>query len=173
MTEFNLYVVVPGAPVVAHSTGKFVAGAPVKSVEEPNSKPALSIASSSPKNDAQIPPWSPWCHGTPRDFGEPDIPLPDTKVDTPAPGSPVASVYPESEVEPEKPSARPEGVEKEKDNGKAKDALFWKFFSLNSNLAYHINLLTSIGQICDCSQFPICWPTLGMRPMQGFDVTAC
>ena len=83
----------PGAPVVAHSTGKFVAGAPVKSVEEPNSKPALSIASSSPKNDAQIPPWPPWCHGTPRDFGEPGIPLPHTKVDTPAPGSPVASVH--------------------------------------------------------------------------------
>ena len=70
-----------------------VARAPVKSVEKPISKSALSIASSSPKNDAQIPPWPPWCHGTPRDFGEPGIPLPHTKVDTPAPGSPVASVH--------------------------------------------------------------------------------
>lgn len=132
-------LLVPGAPVIAHSTGKFVAGAPVE-VKKRIPKSALSIASSSPKNDAQIPPWSPWCHGTPRDFGEPEILLPDTKVDTPAPGSPDASVHAGSEVDPPaNPGARAEVMVKEKENGKTKDALFWKFFSLN--LAYRSNLL--------------------------------
>ena len=153
-------LLIPGAPVIAHSTGKFVAGAPSEKVRKGVPKSALSVASSSPKHDAQIPPWSPWCHGTPRDFGEPEIPLPDTKVDTPAPGSPGASVHAGSEVDPPaKPEARVEVSVKDKENGKTKDALYWKFFSLTYYTVTFWNFSQHVCNYLTVSHM------LGMRPM--------
>eukprot|EP00435_Cladocopium_sp_Y103_P015169 s240_g3.t1 len=113
-------LLIPGAPTIAHSTGKFVAGAPVGSAKKRIPKSAESTASSSYHHDAQIPPWTPPCHhGSPS--GESEIP--NTKVDTPASGSPLASVCAGSEVD---EPAKAEALAKAKEDGKAKDALFWK-----------------------------------------------